>query len=231
MITILVVDDHPVFLEGVAASLSRVSDFIVVGVATTGEEAVSIGEALRPDIVLMDLNLPGISGVEATRRLTAVDSGPRVLALTMVDDDETVLAALRAGAAGYILKGASGEEIAAATRTAASGGAVFGAGIAARILASAAHRAGRAVRLANRPRARCPRHDRRGIEQRADRAWAGPVTEDGPELRVPRAGQAPGNRPHSGRDPGARGPCRISWQLRRRLSAQVTVPNQSRAEQ
>lgn len=140
MITILVVDDHPVFLEGVAASLSRVSDFIVVGVATTGEEAVSMGEALRPDIVLMDLNLPGISGVEATRRLTAVDSGPRVLALTMVDDDETVLAALRAGAAGYILKGSSGEEIAAATRTAASGGAVFGAGIASRILASAAGR-------------------------------------------------------------------------------------------
>ena len=136
MVTILVVDDHPVFLEGVAASLSRVSDFIVVGVATTGEEAVSMGEALRPDIVLMDLNLPGISGVEATGRLTAVNSGPRVLALTMVDDDETVLAALRAGAAGYVLKGSSGEEIAAATRTAASGGAVFGAGIAARILAS-----------------------------------------------------------------------------------------------
>ena len=76
MITILVVDDHPVFLEGVAASLSRVSDFTVVGVVTTGEEAVSMGEALRPDIVLMDLNLPGISGVEATRRLTAVGQDP-----------------------------------------------------------------------------------------------------------------------------------------------------------
>ena len=78
MITILVVDDHPVFLEGVAASLARVPDFTVVGVATTGEDAVSMGEALHPDIVLMDLNLPGISGVEATRRLTAVDSGPQV---------------------------------------------------------------------------------------------------------------------------------------------------------
>jgi DNA-binding NarL/FixJ family response regulator len=141
VITILVVDDHPLFLEGVAASLSRVSDFTVVGIATTGEQAVSMSEALRPDIVLMDLNLPGISGVEATRRLTGGGSGPRVLALTMVDDDETVIAALRGGAAGYILKGSSGEEIAAATRTAASGGAVFGAGIAARILAAAAGRA------------------------------------------------------------------------------------------
>ncbi len=96
MIAILVVDDHPVFLEGVAASLARVPDFSVVGVATTGEEAVQMAQARRPDVVLMDLNLPGISGVEATRRLTAADSGQRVLALTMVDDDETVLAALRA---------------------------------------------------------------------------------------------------------------------------------------
>ena len=136
MITILVVDDHPVFLEGVATSLSRVPDFTVVGIAMTGEDAVAMGEALRPDIVLMDLSLPGISGVEATRRLMAADQRPRVLALTMVDDDETVLAVLRAGASGYLLKGSSGEEIAAATRTAAGGGAVFGAGIAARILAS-----------------------------------------------------------------------------------------------
>jgi DNA-binding NarL/FixJ family response regulator len=140
VITILVVDDHPVFLEGVAASLSRVPDFTVVGVAMTGEDAVAMGEALRPDIVVMDLSLPGISGVEATRRLMAADPRSRVLALTMVDDDETVLAVLRAGASGYILKGSSGEEIAAATRTAAGGGAVFGAGIAARILASASGR-------------------------------------------------------------------------------------------
>lgn len=140
MITILVVDDHPVFLDGVAASLARVPDFTVVGVARTGEEAVQMAQARRPDVVLMDLNLPGISGVEATRRITAADSGPKVLALTMVDDDDTVLAALRAGAAGYILKGSTGEEIAAATRTAASGGAVFGPGIAVRILAGATGR-------------------------------------------------------------------------------------------
>lgn len=91
--------------------------------------------ALRPDVVLMDLNLPGISGVEATRRLAAAEPRPAVLVITMVDDDDTVLAALRAGAQGYILKGSTGEEIAAATRTAASGGAVFGPGIATRMLA------------------------------------------------------------------------------------------------
>ena len=144
MIAVLIVDDHPVFRDGVAGSLARVPDFTVVGVAATGEEAVSMAETLRPDVVLMDLNLPGISGVEATRRLTAGEHRPAVLAVTMVDDDETVLAALRAGAAGYVLKGATGEEIAAAARTAAGGGAVFGAGVASRVLAATTGRRQRA---------------------------------------------------------------------------------------
>jgi DNA-binding NarL/FixJ family response regulator len=137
MIRVLIVDDHPVFRDGLAASLARQPDVTVVGIAASGEEAVELGEALRPDVVLMDLNLPGISGVEATRRLVAPGpgEGPAVLAVTMVDDDDTVLAALRAGACGYILKGSTGDEVAAATRTAATGGAVFGPGIAARVLA------------------------------------------------------------------------------------------------
>jgi DNA-binding NarL/FixJ family response regulator len=139
MIRVLIVDDHPVFRDGLAASLTRLADVEVVGVAATGEEAVELAEELRPDVILMDLNLPGISGVEATRRLTSAppagDSRPSILAITMVDDDDTVFAALRAGAQGYILKGSTGEEIAAATRTAAGGGAVFGPGIAARVLA------------------------------------------------------------------------------------------------
>jgi DNA-binding NarL/FixJ family response regulator len=139
VIRVLIVDDHPVFRDGLAASLARLSDVEVAGTAATGEEALELAAALRPDVVLMDLNLPGISGVEATRRIAAAatDSAPApaVLAVTMVDDDDTVLAALRAGAVGYILKGSTGEEVAAATRTAASGGAVFGPGIAARVLA------------------------------------------------------------------------------------------------
>lgn len=136
MIRVLIVDDHPVFRDGLAASLARLADVEVVGVAATGEQAVELAEELRPDVILMDLNLPGISGVEATRRLMAGrEPRPSILAITMVDDDDTVLAALRAGARGYILKGSTGEEIAAATRTAAAGGAVFGPGIAARVLA------------------------------------------------------------------------------------------------
>jgi DNA-binding NarL/FixJ family response regulator len=136
MITVIVVDDHPVFRDGLVASLARLDDLSVVGVAATGEEAVDLATALHPDVMLMDLNLPGISGVEATRRIAMLDPRPAVLAVTMVDDDDTVLTALRAGAAGYILKGSTGEQIAAATRTAASGGAVFGPGIASRILAA-----------------------------------------------------------------------------------------------
>ncbi|MBL7494358.1 response regulator transcription factor [Frankia sp. AgB1.9] len=133
---LLVVDDHPLFRDGIAASLARVSDFEVVAVAETGEQAVDLAAETRPDVVLMDLNLPGISGVEATRRIVAAAPTVAVLAVTMVDDDDTVLAAIRAGAAGYVLKGSTGEEIAAATRTAAGGGAVFGAGVAKNLLAA-----------------------------------------------------------------------------------------------
>jgi DNA-binding NarL/FixJ family response regulator len=135
VIRVLVVDDHPVFRDGLVASLSRLSDVEVVEVAASGEEAVELAAARHPEVVLMDLNLPGISGVEATRRLLAAEPSVAVLAVTMVDDDDTVLAVLRAGARGYVLKGATGEDIATATRTAAAGGAVFGPGIAARVLA------------------------------------------------------------------------------------------------
>ena len=135
MIRVLIVDDHPVFRDGLAASLDRLSDVEVVGVAATGEESLELAASRHPHVVLMDLNLPGISGVEAIRRLAASATPPAVLAVTMVDDDDMVLAALRAGAQGYVLKGSTGDEIAAAARTAAAGGAVFGAGIAARVLA------------------------------------------------------------------------------------------------
>jgi DNA-binding NarL/FixJ family response regulator len=130
----LVVDDHPVFRDGLAALLSSLDDVAVAGVAADAESALALVANSPVDVVLMDLNLPGLSGVEATSRLTSLTPAPAVLVVTMVDDDDTVIAALRAGARGYVLKGATGEEIAAAVRTVAAGGAVFGAGVAAQVL-------------------------------------------------------------------------------------------------
>jgi DNA-binding NarL/FixJ family response regulator len=129
---VLVVDDHPLFRDGLTALLTAMPDLDVAGAAPDAETALTMLDAV--DVVLMDLNLPGMSGVEATRHLTSLPKPPAVLVVTMVDDDDTVLSAMRAGARGYVLKGATGEEIAAAVRTIAAGGAVFGAGVASRIL-------------------------------------------------------------------------------------------------
>jgi DNA-binding NarL/FixJ family response regulator len=137
MTTVLVVDDHPIFRDGLAGLLATVPDVEVVGVASTGEQAIELATRLRPDVAFMDLNLPGISGIEATRRIAAVSPATAVLIVTMVDDDATVIAALRAGARGYLLKGADQDEVRGALRTVASGGAVFGAGVATQVLALA----------------------------------------------------------------------------------------------
>ena len=134
MIRVLIVDDHPLFRDGLAGLLATVGDAEVVGAVGDGDEAVRRTIELDPDVVLMDLNLPGVPGLDATRRI--VGSAPRsaVLVLTMVDDDGAVLAALRVGARGYLLKGAAQEEVMAAVRTVAAGGAVFGARVAQRVL-------------------------------------------------------------------------------------------------
>jgi DNA-binding NarL/FixJ family response regulator len=135
MTRVLIVDDHPIFRDGLAGLLATVPEVEVVGTAGTAEEALAVLQANRPDVVLMDINLPGASGVEATRRASQVAPSTAVLMVTMVDDDDSVFAALAAGARGYVLKGASGDEIIAALRTVAAGGAVFGAGVASRLLA------------------------------------------------------------------------------------------------
>jgi DNA-binding NarL/FixJ family response regulator len=131
---VVVVDDHPIYRDGLAALVSSMPDMEVVATAADGPEALAAVEPGGVDVVLMDLNLPSMSGVDATARIAALPSAPAVLVVTMVDDDDTVVAALRAGARGYVLKGAPGEEIAAAVRSVAAGGAVFGAGVAAQVL-------------------------------------------------------------------------------------------------
>lgn len=135
MIGLLVVDDHPIVREGVASLLATVEDMSVVGEAGDGETAVRLTVERLPDVVLMDLNLPGVPGLEATRRILAAVPHTAVLVLSMVDDDGTVLAAMRLGARGYLLKGAGQDQLVGAIRTVAAGGAVFGPGIARSVLA------------------------------------------------------------------------------------------------
>ena len=137
-VRIALVDDHPVFRSGLAALLASVPDFEIAVEAADGPDAVAALAATPVDVVLMDLNLPTLSGVAATAELMQCAAPPAVLVITMVDDDDTVVAAMRAGARGYVLKGAGGDEIIAAVRTVAAGGAVFGAGVAAQILATGA---------------------------------------------------------------------------------------------
>lgn len=137
MIRVIVVDDHPLFRDGLCGLLATVEDIEVVGAVGDGDEAVRRTVELSPDVVLMDLNLPGMPGLEATRRIAVQAPSVAVLVLTMINDDDSVLAALKVGARGYLLKGAVQEEVLAAIRAVASGGAVFGPGVAEQVLAGA----------------------------------------------------------------------------------------------
>ena len=137
MISVLVVDDHPLFRDGLVGLLDVIDDVEVVGVVGDGEQAVSRARELQPDVVLMDLNLPTTPGLEATRRIVTTAPECGVLVLTMLDDEASVLAATKVGARGYLLKDAGQQEVLAAIRTVAGGGAVFGPRIASRVLPGA----------------------------------------------------------------------------------------------
>jgi DNA-binding NarL/FixJ family response regulator len=132
---VLVADDHPLYREGLVTALSMVPDVEVVAEAGDGEQAVELALALAPDVVVMDLTMPRLGGVEATRRITAALPGTAVLVLTMLDGDDALFAAMRVGARGYLLKGADRAEIARALQTVGSGEVVFGAALAGRVLA------------------------------------------------------------------------------------------------
>jgi len=131
---VAIADDHPVFRHGLRALLGSVPDVDVVAEAATGEQAVEVAVDQSPDVVLLDLHLPGISGIEACRRIREAAPQVRVLVLTMFDDDSSVFAAVRAGAMGYLVKGADQDEILRAVRAVASGEAIFGPAIAHRIM-------------------------------------------------------------------------------------------------
>ena len=131
--TVMLVDDHPLVRQGLQAVLGEVDDITVVGEASDGRAAVDLAAALRPNVVIMDLQLPGLHGIDATREIVAAGPGTAVLVLTMFEDDDMVFAAVAAGAAGYLLKGADGPDIVTAIRAAGAGQAVFGAALAQRM--------------------------------------------------------------------------------------------------
>jgi len=131
---ILIADDHPLFRKGMRTLLAATIDAEVVGEATTGQEAIELADTLQPDVILMDLQMPGINGIEATRQIVHASPHIRILVVTLFEDDSSVFAALRAGARGYILKDAKEEEIVRAIRAVGSGEAIFSPAIATRLM-------------------------------------------------------------------------------------------------
>jgi DNA-binding NarL/FixJ family response regulator len=133
-LTVLIVDDHELFRDGVRALLSAQPDMECVGEATTGDEAVRRASELQPDVILMDVQMPGMSGVEATRQIIGSSPQIRVLVVTMFEDDALVFAAMRAGARGYLLKGARHEDMVRAIRAVGNGDAIFSPAIASKLV-------------------------------------------------------------------------------------------------
>jgi DNA-binding NarL/FixJ family response regulator len=133
-LSILIADDHPVFRNGLRGLLSAMPDMEVVGEATSGDEAVTRAMELQPDLILMDIKMPGTNGIEATRRILQQSPHIGILVLTMFEDDNSVFAAMRAGARGYVLKDTDEEEIERAIRAVGKGEAIFSPAIARRLM-------------------------------------------------------------------------------------------------
>jgi DNA-binding NarL/FixJ family response regulator len=133
-IQVLICDDHAEFRRGLRALLETVPDLVVAGEAADGDAAVQAAAALQPDVILMDLNMPGVNGVDATRRIMGSSPHIGVVVLSMIEDDDSVFAALQAGARGYLLKGARKADIVRAIHGVADGEAIFGPAIAQRLM-------------------------------------------------------------------------------------------------
>jgi DNA-binding NarL/FixJ family response regulator len=133
-IRVLIADDHPVYRDGLARLLADLGGFEVAGLAADGAEAVRLADELAPDVIVMDLRMPRLDGIEATRRITTASPHIGIVVLSMFDDEELVFAAVRAGARGYLLKDADDEQVGAVIRGIARGEVIFGAGTAQRLL-------------------------------------------------------------------------------------------------
>ena len=132
---ILIAEDHPLYRKGMISLLQSIPEFDVVGEAATGEEAVARAAQLQPDVILMDLQMPEVNGIEATRRILQESPSVRVLVVTLFEDDESVFTALRAGARGYVLKDADEDEMVLSIRAVGRGEAIFSPAVATRVLA------------------------------------------------------------------------------------------------
>jgi DNA-binding NarL/FixJ family response regulator len=133
-IRVLIADDHPFFRDGLRVLLDATPDTTLVGEASSGDEVVRLAADLQPDLILMDVKMPGLNGIEATREIVQTSPHIGVLVITMFDEDDSVFAAMRAGARGYLLKGADKEEMLLAIRAVAGGEAIFGPAIARRLM-------------------------------------------------------------------------------------------------
>ena len=133
-IRVLIVDDHPLFRDGMHGLLDSVSETEVVGEAPSGEEAIMLAESLQPDVILMDIKMPGMNGLQAMREILLTSPHIRILIVSMLEDDDSVFAAMRAGARGYVPKGANQAEMLRAIRAVANGEAIFGPSIAQRLI-------------------------------------------------------------------------------------------------
>jgi DNA-binding NarL/FixJ family response regulator len=133
-IRVLIVDDHALFRDGLRAMIDATEEIILVGEAGSGQEAISLASELQPDVILMDIQMPGIDGIEATRQIITMSPHISILVVSMLEDDYSIFAAMRAGAKGYILKGAKHTDILRAIKVVTDGEAIFSPGIAIRLM-------------------------------------------------------------------------------------------------
>jgi DNA-binding NarL/FixJ family response regulator len=207
-VRVVVADDHPIVRDGLRALLGSLPDVEMVGEATTGREAVRSAVTDRPDVIVMDLRMPDLDGTTATAEICRVAPDVAVLVLTMLDDDDSVFAAMRAGARGYLVKGASQQEIVRAITAVAAGEAIFGPGVARRVLRY----------FASPPAAAQP----------AFPELARVVGEDGRQPHVRDLRQAPGRRSRRSHHPGPGGrsrPLTPHWTCRLRSRSSSRSPS------